>query len=83
VLKTLGYLVSMVSVFLLAAPGWKSAMEHPPLLIAMMAGMASSIGGMLLRWLSYRREQQQKRTGELRMSGTPPAPSKPLVAPGE
>jgi hypothetical protein len=83
VLKTLGYLVSTVSVFLLAAPGWKSAMEHPPLLICMLAGMSASIGGMLLRWLSFRREQREKQAGEVRSSGTAAAPSNPLVAPGE
>jgi hypothetical protein len=55
-----GYLLSTISVFLLAIPGWKSAMEHPPMMLALLGGMALSIGGMALRWLSHRREMRAK-----------------------
>jgi len=61
VLKTLGYLISTVSVVLLALPAWKSAAEHPILLFALMAGMATSMLGMLLRWLAYMHERKQKK----------------------
>jgi hypothetical protein len=61
VLKTLGYSVSTVSVVLLAIPGWKAATEQPVLFVALIGGMAASIGGMFLRWLSFRREQAEKQ----------------------
>ena len=59
-LKTLGYLISTASVLLLGAVAWSSAAEHPPLLLALIAGMATSIAGMFLRWLSFLREQKAK-----------------------
>ncbi|WP_296595383.1 hypothetical protein [Phenylobacterium sp.] len=61
-LKTLGYVISALSVVLLAVPSWKSASEHPVLLFALMAGMATSILGMFLRWLSYLNEQKRKKS---------------------
>ena len=59
--KTLGYMISSASVVLLALPAWKSATEHPFLPFALMAGMTTSILGMLLRWLAYVHEQKQKK----------------------
>ncbi|HEX4693220.1 MAG TPA: hypothetical protein VH326_01615 [Sphingomonas sp.] len=59
--KTSGYLISSVSVILLGAVAWKSASEHPLTLVCLIAGMALSIAGMLLRWLSY---QIDKKNGE-------------------
>jgi hypothetical protein len=59
-LKGGGYLTSTVSVFLLAVPGLKSAMEKPILFVCLILGMATSIGGMYLRWCSHRLEQQEK-----------------------
>lgn len=56
-MKGLGYLVSIVSVFLLAAGAFKSASQEPVLLVCLIAGMATSIAGMGLRYLSYRRER--------------------------
>ena len=76
-LKTLGYLVSTLSVILLGITSWKSASEHPTLMACLLGGMASSVGGMLLRWLSYvneQREKQQKQQGR---------PIGPLEAAGE
>jgi hypothetical protein len=60
--KGFGYLVSIVSVFLLAAGSLKTASQEPLLLFCLIAGMATSIAGMALRYLSYRREQREKRT---------------------
>jgi hypothetical protein len=61
-LKTVGYLVSAVSVFLLAAVSWSSASKNPVLVGCLLLGAASSITGMLLRWLSFLAEQRQKRS---------------------
>jgi uncharacterized membrane protein YccC len=60
-LKGLGYLVSTFSVFLLAAGSLKNALQQPLLLLCLIAGMTTSIAGMGLRYLSYRREQREKR----------------------
>ena len=56
-MKGLGYLVSIVSVFLLAAGSLKTASQEPVLLLCLIAGMATSIVGMILRYLSYRRDR--------------------------
>ena len=61
-MKGFGYLVSIVSVFLLAAGSLKTASQEPLLLFCLIAGMATSICGMGLRYLSYRREQRGERT---------------------
>jgi hypothetical protein len=57
-IKTLGYLVSTVSVALLGIVSWKSASEQPLLCAALIGGTATSILGMGLRWLSYRIEKK-------------------------
>jgi hypothetical protein len=57
-LKPAGYVVSIVSVFLLGGVAWKSASSDPLMLACLIGGMATSITGMLLRWLSYAREQR-------------------------
>ena len=59
--KGLGYLVSTLSVFLLAAGSFKTASQEPLLLTCLIAGMATSICGLGLRYLSYRREPQEKQ----------------------
>jgi hypothetical protein len=60
--KGFGYLISILSVFLLAAGSFKNAAQEPLLLVCLLAGMATSIVGMILRYLSYRREQREKQT---------------------
>jgi hypothetical protein len=52
-IKTIGYLVSTVSVALLAIVSWKSASQDPILAACLIGGAAASILGMALRWLSY------------------------------
>jgi hypothetical protein len=59
-LKGGGYLSSTASVFLLAIPGLKAAMETPILFVCLAAGVLTSIGGMALRWRSHRLEQKEK-----------------------
>jgi hypothetical protein len=58
VLKLVGYLVSCVSVMCLGAVAWQSAEEHPPMLVVLVAGMATSILGMLIRFLSHLRDKR-------------------------
>ena len=57
-MKGFGYLLSIFSVFLLAAGSFKNAAQDPVLLLCLLAGMATSIVGMALRYWSFRRERQ-------------------------
>jgi hypothetical protein len=59
-LKGLGYLVSTLSVILLGIVAWEGALEKPLLLACLIAGMAASVLGMWLRWLSHRRERREQ-----------------------
>lgn len=64
-LKLTGYLVSSVSVILLGIVSWKGASEQPVLMLCLILGMATSILGMVFRWLSYQREHKPlKRAAE-------------------
>jgi hypothetical protein len=58
--KGLGYLVSAISVILLGIVAWKSASEQPLLFACLILGMAASIIGMGLRWISHRIDQKDK-----------------------
>jgi len=60
VLKTFGYAISTLSVLLLGAASWENAAKQPLLLFALIAGMATSVLGMLLRWVSFLREQRER-----------------------
>jgi hypothetical protein len=62
-LKGLGYLVSTVSVLLLGFVALQSASDKPLLLACLIVGMATSVAGMSLRWMSHRREQREKEEG--------------------
>ncbi|WP_340315633.1 hypothetical protein [Rhizorhabdus argentea] len=55
-IKTLGYVVSSVSVALLGLVSWKTASKEPLMSACLIAGMLASVVGMLLRWISYQRE---------------------------
>ena len=61
IFKGLGYLVSTISVVLLGIVAWKSASEQPLLFACLIVGMAASIAGMGLRWISHRIEQKEKQ----------------------
>ena len=63
-IKSSGYLVSTLSVVLLAAVSWKSASEEPLLMACLIAGMATSVAGMFLRWLSYEIQERRKAKGQ-------------------
>ena len=58
-LKSLGYLISTVSVVLLGCAAWPGA-EKAGLTGVLMAGMAVSVLGMACRWYSYVIERRQK-----------------------
>jgi hypothetical protein len=58
VIKTLGYLISSVSVLLLGLVAWDGAKDKPLLTICLVLGMATSIGGMFCRWLSYLQKEK-------------------------
>ncbi|HKY81094.1 MAG TPA: hypothetical protein VJM09_06440 [Sphingobium sp.] len=60
-LKTIGYLVSIVSVILLGIVSLRAAESDPILLYCLVAGILASIAGMGLRWLSYRIDHQDDR----------------------
>jgi hypothetical protein len=64
VLKTAGYLISTISVLLLGAVAWTGTADHPEFRILLILGMATSIAGMVLRWLSYLHEQREKQGRE-------------------
>lgn len=61
-LKTLGYLISTISVGLLGAAAWPGAAEAG-LLWALVAGMIASVAGMACRWTSYEVEARRERQG--------------------
>lgn len=62
-IKTLGYMISTVSVLLLGVVSWKSASKDPVLLACLIGGMTSSIIGMALRWSSYALEKHRGGIG--------------------
>jgi hypothetical protein len=61
VLKAAGYLISTMSVLLLGAVAWAGTADHPEIRILLILGIATSIAGMFLRWLSYLHEQREKQ----------------------
>jgi ABC-type transport system involved in cytochrome bd biosynthesis fused ATPase/permease subunit len=70
-LKTLGYLISTVSVALLAIVAWSTLADDPGLRLALIVGVATSILGMVLRWLSY--QVREKEVEEAVEKAAPPA----------
>lgn len=53
IIKTLGYVVSTLSVMLLGLVSWKTASSDPLLFACLIGGMLASVAGMVLRWTSY------------------------------
>ena len=58
-IKGLGYIVSIVSVFLIGAVAWPKPQEADWMRLALIAGMATSIMGMGLRYIAHRKEQRK------------------------
>lgn len=73
VCKGAGYSISTISVILLGIVAWKSASEQPLLFFCLIGGMATSIAGMTLRWISHRIEQKEKDRIEAKADSQPPA----------
>ena len=59
-LKSLGYLVSIVSVLLLGAVAWGSVEDDPGMRACLILGMLASIAGMGLRWASFFQDQRER-----------------------
>ena len=59
-LKSAGYVVSIISVILLGMTAWKTASQDDVLRLCLIGGMLASIAGMLLRWISHLKDQQEK-----------------------
>jgi hypothetical protein len=57
-LKFIGYFVSTISVLLLGAVAWPGPTEPQWKAIALMAGLATSIAGMSIRYLSHRQDKK-------------------------
>jgi hypothetical protein len=58
-IKASGYLISILSVFLLAFPPLKSAKGDPVVLACIAVGAILSILGMALRWIADRKTQHR------------------------
>jgi hypothetical protein len=56
-LKGVGYLISTVSVFLLGAAAWPKAGDGLGAMWLVIGGMAASIVGMFVRYLSHRKQK--------------------------
>ena len=60
-LKTIGYMVSILSVLLLGIAAWRTAPQDDVLLTCLIGGMIASVIGMLLRWISHLQDQREKQ----------------------
>ena len=63
-LKRLGYLVSTISVLFLGAVAWPKPGEPRLIALAVTVGMATSVGGMLLRYLAHLKTEREIREAE-------------------
>jgi hypothetical protein len=61
-LKGLGYLISAVSVAMLAVVNSSSAHKSVLLSVCLLGGAATSVIGMFCRWLSYELEKRMKES---------------------
>lgn len=83
-LKTVGYSISSLSVFCLGAASWNGAQGKPAVLLLLAVGMATSILGMVFRWVSFLREQQAKGKPAFALEGRPaPKASRAMAARAE
>ena len=64
-LKLVGYLISCVSVICLGIVSWSGAAAKPLMLALLIAGMATSVVGMLLRFWSWVRDKRQQEAQTL------------------
>ncbi|MFL6733635.1 MAG: hypothetical protein ACJ8EY_02940 [Sphingomicrobium sp.] len=69
--KGLGYLVSIVSVMLLGGVAWPKPSEPDSHQWVLIAGMATSIIGMGLRYIAHRKEQAEIRRAKTEAEARP------------
>jgi hypothetical protein len=74
-LKGNGYLISILSVFLLAFPPLKSAKSDPLILSCVAIGAILSILGMALRWIADRKTQHRIDRKENKGDAAPDRPA--------
>jgi len=74
-LKGDGYLISILSVFLLAFPPLKSAKDDPLVLGCIAVGAILSILGMALRWIADRKTQHRIDRKENKGDTSPDRPA--------
>ncbi|MBV9842084.1 MAG: hypothetical protein JOY99_11265 [Sphingomonadaceae bacterium] len=60
-IKTLGYLVSSISVLLLAIVSWQSAQKTTAMSACLIVGAVTSVTGMFCRWITYELEERKKQ----------------------
>ena len=60
ILKSMGYLVSILSVLLLGAVAWESVADDPAMRACLILGMLASMCGMGLRWASFFVDQRER-----------------------
>ena len=75
-LKGNGYLISILSVFLLAFPPLKSAKGDPIVLSCIAIGAILSILGMALRWIADRKTQHKIDRKENKGDEAPQRPAR-------
>jgi hypothetical protein len=63
-LKGLGYFISTISVLLLGIVAWPRSGEAEWLAVVVVLGMAASILGMGVRWLSHRKDRKDIERAE-------------------
>jgi hypothetical protein len=80
-LKGCGYMMSFVSVLLLAAVALDGANRDPLLIALVTLGVLTSIGGMALRWLSFERQEKPKSARLMPDHGVLSKPSVPAQFP--
>ncbi|MEJ1973463.1 MAG: hypothetical protein WDM96_13680 [Lacunisphaera sp.] len=61
VIESFGYLISIVSVTLLALATWLTAQGRPILRITVVTGATLSVLGMILRWYVWWRRHGRRR----------------------
>ena len=85
--KTVGYLISAISVLLLAIVAYKGAKDDPVLLTLLLLGVLTSIAGMAIRWISFRIDEKPSRSSAPDRVGPAtreaPEPSPPRRGPEE
>jgi hypothetical protein len=85
--KKSGYLVSTLSVILLAIVSLKGAKDDPFMMVLLVLGALASIAGMGMRWISFDRDEKANPQSALDREGratrVKPAPFPEHRAPEE